>query len=238
MIDTRPAPTHESTDSRALTVPLVAAQVLQNVLGGVGAGVVVGASMWLLHVPLEAAWRWPVGVAVITAGVATAWRAWIDEYRAGRNWARREAEHAEEMRIIIALSDRMESERNAYAQEAAALHNRVQWLEQRDKQPLRINGKPQELALTPECKDAETLIQKRYGDGINVTLRRMQANGWSQARYTAALEVLKEAGIVEVRGTQAAWVEHHSPDAALSALHDSSRVALHGNANASESEAD
>ena len=83
--------TQESTDSRALTLPIVLAQVAQNTLGGVGAGVAVAALQWLTGVPLETHWRWPVAIAALVAGASTAWRAYLDEYRSERRWRAREA---------------------------------------------------------------------------------------------------------------------------------------------------
>jgi regulator of replication initiation timing len=222
---TLPAPDAPNTDSRALNAQQVGAKLIQNAAGGLGAGVVVATLMWLANVPLSEAWRWPVGVAIITAGAATAWRAWIDEYRAGRNWQRREDQHAEEMRALILDLDDVEAEVEALAADNAALRSRNQWLEQRLNQPLRINGVPQEPSADPAHKDAITLINKRYGQGVPVTARHMMSVGWSDDRYKAALGILKASGIVEVRGTQTSWAMH-SPESASLALSEFTPVVL------------
>lgn len=80
-----PADTPEVTEARALDVAHVLAQLLQNAFGGLGAGVALAGILWLLHVPLDAYWRWPVGVAVILAGASTALRAYLDEARSWRS---------------------------------------------------------------------------------------------------------------------------------------------------------
>ncbi len=235
-MNAQPTPaTAQNTDSRALTLPLVLAQVAQNVLGGLGAGVCLATLLWLLGVDVVAAWKWPAGVAIITTGAATAWRAWIDEYRAGRNWTLRELDHAEEMRIMVALADRLEAERNTATIELNALRSRNAWLEARDRQPMRINGVPQAPEDDPAHKDAVTLIQKRYGQGVPVTARHMMSVGWPQARYTAALDVLRSAGIVEVSGTRTTWTEHPSPDVPLHQLYSATPIVLYGNTNTIES---
>ena len=97
--------------------------MLQNVLGGVGAGVVVATCLWLANVPLEAAWRWPVGIAVIVAGTSTAWRAYLDEWRAERNWRKREQEHHDEMLLLILDLDDVEEQRDDLLADNAALRS-------------------------------------------------------------------------------------------------------------------
>jgi hypothetical protein len=235
-VTTLPAPDAPNTDSRALNAQQVGAQLIQNVAGGVGAGVVVATCLWLANVPLSEAWRWPVGVAIITAGAATAWRAWIDEYRAGRNWQRREDEHAEEMRALILDLDDVEAEVEHLAADNAALRSRNQWLEGRLKQPMKINGKPLDpnAEPSPAWKDAYYLVDKKYGLNAQITARYMMSIGWTQARYTAALEVLKGFGLVEVKGTQTVWQDHPTVDSALSVLYDFTPVVIDTSTSTSE----
>ena len=131
MFDARPLPTadpYERTDARALTTNLVLAQIVQNVLGGMGAGVALAAALWLMGVDLSLAWRWPVGIATLVAGASTAWRAYLDEFRADRRWHKREVEHSTEMSVLVELCDRLEVERDAArtdAQIAIAESNRL-----------------------------------------------------------------------------------------------------------------
>ena len=229
MTDPTPAADTHATDSRALTLNLVLAQVAQNVLGGLGAGVVVATCLWLAHVPLETAWRWPAGIAIIVAGGSTLWRAYLDEFRAGRRWNEREALHREEMLAVCADLDEIEDERDRLLADAAALRSRLAWLEQRLNQPMRINGVPQEPTDDPAHKDAVALIHKRYGQGVAVTARHMMSVGWPQARYSAALDVLKAAGVVEVNGTRTTWGDYQSPEAALYGLYTATPIVLNGN---------
>jgi hypothetical protein len=183
---------------------------------------------------METAWRWPAGITIIVAGGSTLWRAYLDEFRAGRRWNEREREHAEEMALITLDFDELEEDHGALLAENAALRSRNQWLEQRLNQPLKINGVPQvpeKPENIPSYMDAMALIKIRYGQGVPVTARHMMSMGWSQGGYTAALDLLRSAGVVEVNGTRTTWADYPSPEAALSALYDSSRVVLYGNTN-------
>ncbi len=221
-----PLPNTELIESGPSTLGRVAAEAIANTLSGVGLGLLTGVALWAFGC------TWPT-IATWSAASAIAWAGAI-------NWLRFSQDELSNRHTFWRMARdnaTLEAENAALEVENGALADRIEWLEQRARQPLRINGVPQAPDADPAYRDAETLIRKYYGEGVPVALRRMQAAGWTQARYTAALDILKSAAIVEVRGTQTTWAAHPSPDAACTALHAASRVALHSVASLQEREA-
>ena len=82
-------------------------------------------------------------------------------------------------------------------------------------------------SLSPTMNDARRMVQWKYGDGLDVTQRWAQREkAWNVNRYAAALNLLKGAQIVTMRGTQPEWAQYTSPAQALHALDDLSLVEL------------
>lgn len=192
----------ERTDARALTMPLVAAQIAQNVAGGLLLGNAVAALLWLAGADLTQVWRWPVGIGWFIAGAAGV-RAFIDEFRADRRWRKREREHRAEMSLIVYKCDRLEAERNAAkadAQIARSESDRLRneyfearaqlQIERHDNNPKRLGRTMMYSAETQ--RDAAALMKLWYekelwpGEG---------AMGWSRERQKAARELLQDAEI-------------------------------------------
>ena len=109
----------ERTDARALTLPLVAAQVAQNIAGGL----LLGKRRRRAHglagptSPRHGVGRWHR-----LAHRGSSRCAFADEFRADRRWRQRELEHRRDggggrgdahPKWTVALSDEIEAERNA-----------------------------------------------------------------------------------------------------------------------------
>jgi len=211
MLDTRPAPSepYERTDARALTTDLVIAQIVQNVLGGVGAGLALATALWLAGADLSLAWRWPVGVAGLVAGASTTWRAYLDEWRADRRWHRRENEHATEMTVLVELCDRLEEERDALRNERDALradlHNvenqlrSERYLAAQARKPATPKHGGPIIDMYPQATrdDAKLLISRWYATGKWPGERTMQ---WPRERHTDARQLLERAEILVMGG--------------------------------------
>lgn len=206
--------TQESTDSRALTLPLVLAQVAQNTLGGIGAGVAVAALQWLTGVPL-AHWRWPVAIAALVAGASTAWRAYLDEYRSARRWRAREQEHAAE---IAAYDDDLQEAEDNYASIVAALAAAEvdnARLEQ-EIEALRI-ANVRHMAAAATHNEAHRPVQDLYPRPVRADARALLAQwyatgrwpgersvDWPRSRHAAARDLLRRAGLADAATVAAA----------------------------------
>jgi hypothetical protein len=159
MIDSRPIAVpdnYEPTDSRALDMPHVVAQWVQNIGGGIGAGMALAAVLWLADIDLQAAWRWPVGIAAIVAGASTMVRAYLDEYRSERRWNKREREHSNEMAVLVELCDRLEAERDALRSERDALARENARLESENSS---LNYEWRKARATPRMVHMEDLVE-------------------------------------------------------------------------------
>ena len=201
---------------RTSTFERVASEALANVLSGVGLGLLTGVALWVAACTWPTVATWATASAIAWAGVINWLRFSQDEIN-NRLTFYRMAKNITELNESVAA---LESENDV-------LIRKNQWLEQRSRTPLRVNGKALEPEDNPAYDDAITLIEKRFGAGVPVTARLMMASGWTQARYTAALTVLSDAHIVEVRGTQTRWNEYHSPAEACSVLSLNTPVALY-----------
>ena len=205
MLDTRPLPTadpYERTDARALTTNLVLAQIVQNVLGGMGAGVALAAALWLMGADLALAWRWPFGVAALVAGASTAWRAYLDEFRADRRWHRRELEHRTEMEILTELCDGLESERddarNKYNTLRADYDRLSNELEATRYRNVAANTSARHVPIQDTYSnaaraDARELVRQWYATGAWPGERTMQ---WTRSRHSTARDLLRRAGVL------------------------------------------
>jgi len=206
MLDTRPLPTadpYERTDARALTTNLVLAQIVQNVLGGMGAGVALAAALWLMGADLALAWRWPFGVAALVAGASTAWRAYLDEFRADRRWHKRELEHRAEMEVLTELCDAFEAERNearSDAQIAIAESNRLR----NELFTARAQAQNERHAANPYSRGPVTLWSDEARTDAAALLKLWyetknwpgeNAMGWPRNRQEAARQLLQSAEI-------------------------------------------
>ena len=204
MIDTRPAPSepYERTDARALTTDLVIAQIVQNVLGGVGAGLALATALWLAGADLGLAWRWPVGVAGLVAGASTTWRAYLDEWRADRRWHRRELEHRAEMEVLTELCDAFEAERDdarsKYNTLRAEYDRTVNELEATRYRNVAANNTARHVAIQDTFSnasraDARELVRQWYATGAWPGERTMQ---WTRSRHSTARDLIQRAGLL------------------------------------------
>ncbi len=205
MLDTRPLPTadpYERTDARALTTNLVLAQIVQNVLGGMGAGVALAAALWLMGADLALAWRWPFGVAALVAGASTAWRAYLDEFRADRRWHKRELEHRAEMEVLTELCDAFEAERDdarsKYNTLRAEYDRTVNELEATRYRNVAANNTARHVAIQDTFSnasraDARELVRQWYATGAWPGERTMQ---WTRSRHSTARDLLGRAGLL------------------------------------------
>ncbi len=217
---TQPQPNAEIVDRPLPTWASVAADAIANTFSGIGLGLLTGVGLWALGASWATVATWATASAIAWAGAINWIRFAQDELQNKLTFWRMARDIAE-----------LNAEVDALETENAALTDKIRWQEMRLKQPIRVNGRPLEPEADPAQKDATILINKRYGQGMPVTLRHMQSIGWSQERYTAALALLRDAGIVEVRGTQTQWAQHHSPAEALAILHVNTPVALQFNAS-------
>lgn len=195
-----PAPSdYERTDARALPMRDVVAQLVQNVCGGAGAGVAVAALQWLAGVPLDAHWRWPVGVGVLVAGASTAVRAYIDEYRSERRWRAREAQHALEMQAMIddaeaaeAAADYWQGECERLEAELARTQNELR-AERYAANAARADSRHipvQHLFDAQHRRDAHELLRAWYAKNTWPGERSM---GWPRSRHSAASDLIRRA---------------------------------------------
>lgn len=212
MFDARQLPTpdpYERTDARALTTNLVLAQIVQNVLGGIGAGVALAAALWLMGADLALAWRWPVGIAALVAGASTAWRAYLDEFRAERRWRKREAEHRGEMVVLANLTDRLEQEcktlradRDKLRTDLHNVQNQLRserYLALQARKPANPKHGGPIIDMYPQSTrdDAKVLVSRWYATGNWPGERSM---GWTRDRHTQARQLLERVGIVVMGG--------------------------------------
>jgi len=205
MLDTRPLPVadnYASTDARALTTNLVLAQVAQNVLGGIGAGVALASVLWLMGADLALAWRWPFGVAAIVAGGSTAWRAYLDEFRADRRWHKREMEHRAEMEMLTELCDAFEAERDAARNKYNTLradYDRLSnELESTRYRNVAANNTARHVPIQDTFSnaaraDARELVRQWYATGAWPGERTMQ---WTRSRHSTARDLMGRAGLL------------------------------------------
>ena len=208
MIDTRPAPSepYERTDARALTTDLVIAQIVQNVLGGIGAGVALATLLWLAGADLSIAWKWPVGVAGVVAGASTAWRAYLDEFRADRRWNRREREHHNEMEILTELCDGLEAERDALRNERDAFARENARLESENAslnyewRKARANPRTVHVEdlVEPEARrNARHLVSVWAQSGKRPSRSEMVPREMSRSQWDAAYTEIGRAGLLD-----------------------------------------
>ena len=205
MLDTRPLATpdnYEPTDSRALDMPHVVAQWIQNLGGGIGAGVALAAALWLMGADLQTWWRWPVGLTALVAGASTTVRAYLDEYRSERRWRRRENEHRIEMETIVALSDRLEEERddarnkyNTLRADYDRLSNELAATRYRNvaSNTTSRHVPIQDTFSNAARADARELVHQWYATGAWPGERTMQ---WTRSRHSTARDLIQRAGLL------------------------------------------
>ena len=209
MLDTRPLPVpdnYEPTDSRALDLPHVVAQWIQNLGGGIGAGVAIGAALWLIGADLQAHWRWPVGIAALVAGASTMVRAYLDEYRSERRWRKRENEHRAEMAVLVEFADGLEQERDALRNERDAL-NRENARLQSDNASLNYEWRKakasprttlREDLVEPEARrNARHLVHVWAEKGKRPSRNDMVPSEMTRAQWDAAYTELGRAELLD-----------------------------------------
>ena len=225
-----PAPSeYERTDARALTLPLVIAQFVQNIGGGLGAGVAVAALQWLAHIPLESHWRWPLGVAVFVAGASTAVRAYLDEYRSSRDWWQLKAQHAAEMGAVCTDLEEAEEAYRAQGDAYRALLRDYERAE-REIESLRL-ANVRHMAAQASRADAHRPVQDLYPaqtrDDARALLAQWYAQHkwpgersveWPRQRHAAARDLLRRAGLVSAETTATATRPPHNEAWAVARL--------------------
>ena len=210
MLQPMPAPDeYERTDSRALRVDEVQAQWLQNIGAGVGTATITVLLAWGIGADLAMHWRWPLILGGCVFGAGQVVRAFVDEFRAERRWRRRENEHRIEMETIVALSDRLEEERDALRNERDALradlHNvenqlrSERYLSAQARKPATPKHGGPLIDMYPQATrdDAKLLISRWYATGKWPGERTMQ---WPRERHTDARQLLERAEILVMGG--------------------------------------
>lgn len=204
---TQPLPDAELVDRGPSTLGRVIAEAVANTFSGVGLGLLTGVALWALGC------TWPT-VATWAAASAIAWAGAINWLRFSQDELANQLTFWRMARDNAALHEMV----NVLERENDALTDRIEWLELRQNQPMKINGVAQPSEENPAHKDARILIQRQYGEGKDVTVEALNRMGWSDDRYSAALALLKGAGIVTMRGKHKQWALHHSPAEACAVL--------------------
>lgn len=214
------------------TVREVLAQWLQNAGGGIGIGVVVAVAAWVGQAPESWMMQAPVAAGLSTFAVLMAWRAGLDELMDARRIiaARRQMEQR-----VAAAEARMRNTRTqleAAFDEIEALEKSVERLTYERDSALTEAGRQREAAanrqrstFTPAANvapnvinDAYEMIRYRFDHGRYLSRRRAEEErGWAQERHRAAQQLLLDAGVATVNGTQPQIVPE-TLDAALTQL--------------------
>ena len=193
---------YERTDSRALRVDEVQAQWLQNLGAGVGAAAMTALVAWGVGIDLAGQWRWPIILGGTVFGLGQVVRAFVDEFRAERRWRRRENEHRIEMETIVALSDRLEEERDdartKYNTLRAEYDRTVNELEATRYRNVASNTSSKHVPIQDTFSnaaraDARELVHQWYATGAWPGERTMQ---WTRSRHSTARDLIQRAGLL------------------------------------------
>ena len=197
-----------------ITPSEAAGQALQNLLGGLGAGAAVGALMFYAGAayPLETGGV----VAVVCAGGIMFVRSFADEaldvrrLRTIQATAKRAMEDSRK-RLSAAcdeldvLEEQLADERHAHADTKHLLSlSRVEIAQLRDQLTKRTNYVAPQKATPQVVTDANRLLSNYYSTG-EWTSRRKATEAplsWTEDRYRAACEQLRDAGIIVSRNTR------------------------------------
>ena len=199
------------------TLLSVAARVLENLAAGVGVAVFSIAVAWAVGAPFEG-YQWPAVLGLAWFGALSTVRFSHDEIR----MAIIEADRLllrERVKQLDAEADALDA--LLHERDRTIAHQQAQLTARRNF----VGAQPD--SLSPTMNDARRMVQWKYGDGLDVTQRWAQREkAWNVNRYAAALNLLKGAQIVTMRGTQPEWAAYTSPAQALHALDDLTPVEL------------
>lgn len=216
----------EPEERTPLTLEHVAAQVLQNAAGGIGIGGAIAILFWWAGFDPAQTWPYSTGAAIICAGVATAIRAWADEWRDSRKRAQWEAAiensqaQADELEEINEQLQDVIGERDARIEEQRIEIARLKWANDQ----LRTESTPSFRSATPaaqaEADDAAALLTLRYNTGRHPARATLRGWGWSDARTAAAITTLCAAGVLDMADAQHPKWLHADGRSAANALAD------------------
>lgn len=208
---TAPLPAATDTphgETRRTTRAEVGAQVLQNFAGGCGVAIAIASVQAMAGLSVAAHWQWPAYLGALVFGATMFVRSQIDEYKGWLNMHSVKVQHANEMRVMVALSDRLEAERNEARRQLAATRADLHKAEnERDaERHLRLQsahtrpGKGSAvLDLFPPGarRDARQLLALWYAAG---TWPGYRTAGMTRERHTAARQLLERIGILRMGG--------------------------------------
>ena len=199
------------------TMGEVLAQWVQNAGGGVGVGVVVGVSLWVAQAPESWIWQGAIAGGLVTFAGLMAWRAGLDELMDARRVivARRQMEQ----RVAAAEAQVKATRRQLEAafDEIETLEKSVDRLTYDRDQALTEASRQREVAANRQrstftapanvapnaVNDAYTMVNYRFDHNRYLSRRRAEEElSWTQERHRAAQQLLLDAGIAEIAGTQ------------------------------------
>jgi 3-phenylpropionate/cinnamic acid dioxygenase small subunit len=214
------------------TLGEVLAQWVQNAGGGVGVGLVVAVALWVAGAPEAWLWQGPIACGLLTFAGLMAWRAGLDESLDARKVAqakrqmdqriaaaetqtkatRRQLEVAyDEIEALEKSVDRLTYERDSALTEASRTRESVA-----NKQ--RSTFTPATNVAPNAINDAYAMLHYRFDHNRYLSRRRAEDElSWTQERHRAAQQLLLDAGIAEIVGTQPRMVVA-TLDAALTQL--------------------
>ena len=199
------------------TMGEVLAQWVQNAGGGVGVGVVVGVSLWVASAPESWIWQGSLSAGLLTFAGLMAWRAGLDEMMDARRVV--QAKRQMEQRVAAAEGQAKATRRQLEAafDEIETLEKSVQRLTYERDQALTEASRQREATanrqrstFTPAANvapnainDAYTMVNYRFDHNRYLSRRRAEEElSWTQERHRNAQQLLLDAGIAEISGTQ------------------------------------
>lgn len=182
-----------------LTLEHALAQIVQNIAGGIGLGLVVAVLLWWWGVDAKHSWKWALGTAGITFGVIMAVRAWADEFKDASIRASWKAALEDLQAENDALHEHLAAKDGIIADRDRDL-NHLRWLSSRSNANTYVN------VGAEGRKDATWILVQWYGAGDwlpdNYLSRDklMQRHEWSKARAELAHEFVR--AVVSYKGTK------------------------------------
>jgi hypothetical protein len=214
------------------TMGEVLAQGVQNAGGGIGIGLVVAVALWVAGAPEAWLWQGPLACGLLTFAGLMAWRAGLDEVMDARKViaARRQMEQRvaaaeaqvkvgrrqleaayDEIEALEKSVDRLTYERDSALTEASRTRESVA-----NRQ--RSTFTPAANVAPNAINDAYVMVHYRFDHNRYLSRRRAEEElSWTQERHRAAQQLLLDAGIAEIAGTQPRMIVA-TLDAALATL--------------------
>lgn len=199
------------------TMGEVLAQWVQNAGGGVGVGGVVGVSLWVAGAPEAWFWQGSIAAGIVAFCGLMAWRAGLDEMMDARRVV--QAKRQMEQRVAAAEAQTKAARRQLEVafDEIEALEKSVDRLTYERDQALTEASRQREAVanrqratFTPATNtapnainDAYEMVHYRFDHNRYLSRRRAEEErGWTQERHREAQQLLLDAGIAEINGTQ------------------------------------